>query len=153
MTHYWLMKSEPGAYSIDDLKRDRKTGWSGVRNYQARNFMRDDMIVGDQVLFYHSNAEPSGVAGIAMVSKKAHPDPTALNPKDMHYDPKATKENPIWMMVEIKFVEKFPEILPLPKLRANPRLKGLLLLRPGQRLSVMPVEKAHFEMIRKMAGR
>lgn len=150
MAQYWLMKSEPGAYSIDDLKREGKTSWDGVRNYQARNFMRDDMEVGDRVLFYHSNAEPSGVAGIAMVSKKAHPDTSALNSKDKHYDPKSTKENPIWMMVEIKFVEKFSRIIPLPELRANPRLKGLLLLRPGQRLSVMPVEKSHFEIIRKM---
>jgi len=148
--HYWLMKSEPGCYSIDDLKRDKKTHWDGVRNYQARNFMRDDMEVGDPVLFYHSGAEPPGVAGLARVCKKAYPDSTALNPKDSHFDPKATPDNPIWMRVDLEFVEKFPHLVPLQALRAHPKLRSMLVLKRAQRLSVQPVEKDHFEIIRKM---
>lgn len=147
---YWLMKSEAGCYSIDDLKRDKTTPWDGVRNYQARNFMRDDMEVGDLVLFYHSNGEPPGVAGIASVAKKAYPDWTALDPKDQHFDPKSTKTNPIWMRVDLKFIEKFPHIVPLQALREHPKLHTLLVLRRAQRLSVQPVEKAHFEIIKKM---
>lgn len=151
-TRFWLMKSEPESYSIDDLKRDGKTHWDGVRNYQARNFMRDQMRVGDLVLFYHSNAEPPGVAGIARVCKKAYPDSTALDPKDSHYDPKASPDNPIWMRVDIEFLEKFPKLVPLPVLREHPKLRTLLVLKRAQRLSVQPVEKAHFEIIRKMGG-
>jgi predicted RNA-binding protein with PUA-like domain len=148
---YWLMKSEPEAYSIDDLKRDGKTYWDGVRNYQARNFMRDSMQPGDRVLFYHSNAEPPGVAGIAEVCKKAYPDFTAWDPKDKHYDPKSTKENPVWMMVDLKFVEKFPGVVPLQALRDHPKLGTMLVLKRAQRLSVQPVEKTHFEIIQKIA--
>src|SRR5262245_42330236 len=147
---YWLMKSEPESYSIDDLKRDGTTYWSGVRNYQARNFMRDDMSVGDLVLFYHSNAEPPGVARIAQVSKTADPDFSAFDSKDEHYDPKSSKANPIWMMVDLKFVEKFPRLVSLQELRDHPKLGTLLVLRKAQRLSIQPVEKAHFELIRKM---
>jgi predicted RNA-binding protein with PUA-like domain len=127
------MKSEPGAYSIDDLKRDRKTSWNGVRNYQARNFMRDRMSIGDLVLFYHSSAEPSGVAGIAEVCSKAYPE-----------------KDPTWTMVDIVFVEKFPHIVSLEELRKDPRLKTMLVLKRGQRLSIQPVERDHFEIIRKM---
>jgi len=147
---YWLMKSEPESYSIDDLKRDGKTHWDGVRNYQARNFMRDDMQVGDLVLFYHSNAEPPGVAGIAQVSKKAYPDFSAFDPKDKHYDPKSSKANPTWMMVDLEFVEKFLRLVSLQELRDHPKLGTLLVLKRAQRLSIQPVEKAHFEIIRKM---
>jgi predicted RNA-binding protein with PUA-like domain len=144
------MKSEPGCYSIDDLKRDNTTPWDGVRNYQARNFMRDVMEVGDLVLFYHSNAEPPGVAGIAAVAKKAYPDSSAWDPRDQHYDPKSTKADPIWMRVDIKFVEKFSRLVPLQALREHPKFHTLLVLRRAQRLSVQPVEKVHFEMIQKM---
>jgi len=147
---YWLMKSEPESYSIDDLKRDGKTYWDGVRNYQARNFMRDQMQVGDRVLFYHSNAEPPGVAGIAEVCKKASPDPSAWDPKDHHYDPKSSRENPVWVGVELKFVEKFSHLVSLPELRDHPKLRALLVLKPFQRLSVQPVDKAHFEIVEKM---
>ena len=150
--NYWLMKSEPESYSIDDLKRDKKTHWDGVRNYQVRNFMRDQMKVGDMVLFYHSSAEPPGVAGLAQISKTAYPDPTAWDPKDHHYDPKSDPKNPTWLMVDVKFVEKFPQFVSLSDLRANPKLKGLLVLKRGMRLSVQPVEKLHFEIIRKMGG-
>lgn len=144
---YWLMKSD--TYFIDDLKQDGKTYWDGVRNYQARNFMRDQMKIGDLVLFYHSNAEPSGVAGIAKVCAKAHADITAWDPADKHYDPKSTKEKPIWMMVDLAFVEKFPHFVPLGEIRKDPRLKTMLVLRRAQRLSIQPVEKGHFEIIRK----
>jgi predicted RNA-binding protein with PUA-like domain len=144
------MKSEAGCYSIDDLKRDGKTHWDGVRNYQARNFMRDQMQVGDGVLFYHSNAEPPGVAGLARVSKKGYPDFSAWDPKDRHYDPKSTPGNPVWMMVDIQFVEKFPYLVSLQALRNHPKLTALLVLKRAQRLSVQPVEKTHFEIIQKM---
>jgi predicted RNA-binding protein with PUA-like domain len=134
MPAYWLMKSEPGTYSIDDLKRDKKTFWDGVRNYQARNFMRDSMKVGDLVLFYHSNAEPSGVAGVAEVVKSGYPDP----------------KDPVWSGVDIGFVEKFPNFVPLETLKENSaKLKGMLVIKNGMRLSVQPVEKAHFEWVRQ----
>ena len=149
---YWLIKSEPQAYSIDDLKRDGKTHWSGVRNYQARNFMRDQMQPGDQVLFYHSNAQPPGVAGIAEVCKKAYSDFTAWDPKDEHFDPKSNNANPIWLMVDLKFVTKFDRFVPLQQLRDHPKLSGLLVLKRAQRLSVQPVAKAEFEIIRKMGN-
>jgi predicted RNA-binding protein with PUA-like domain len=148
--NYWLMKSEPESYSIDDLKRDKKTHWDGVRNYQARNFMRDQMKVGDMVLFYHSSAEPPGVAGLAQISKNAYPDPTAWDPKDHHYDPKSDPGNPSWFMVDLKFVGKFSRFVSLSDLRANPKLKDLLVLKRGMRLSIQPVEKSHFEIIQKM---
>ena len=144
------MKSEPNTYSIDDLKRDRKTYWEGVRNYQARNFMRDEMQVGDQVLFYHSNADPAGVVGIAEVCKKAYPDFTAWDPKCKYFDPKSSEGKPTWMMVDLKFVEKFPHLIPLGELRNIPKLETMLLLKRGQRLSIQPVEKAHFDLIQKL---
>jgi predicted RNA-binding protein with PUA-like domain len=148
--NYWLMKSEPESYSIDDLKRDKKTHWDGVRNYQVRNFMRDQMKVGDMVLFYHSSAEPPGVAGLAQISRTGYPDPTAWDPKDHHYDPKSDPKKPSWLMVDVKFVEKFPQFVSLSDLRANPKLKDLLVLKRGMRLSVQPVAKSHFEIIQKM---
>lgn len=148
---YWLVKSEPSSYSIDDLKKDRKTPWTGVRNYQARNFMRDGMQVGDLVLFYHSNAEPAGVAGVAKVASKAYPDETAFDKKSDYYDEKSTKENPRWMLVDIAFVKKFKEIIPLSVLRAEKKLGKMQLLAPGQRLSVMPVTKEEFDRISNLA--
>jgi predicted RNA-binding protein with PUA-like domain len=151
----WLVKTEATCYSIDDLKRDRRTGWSGVRNYQSRNFMRDGMNRGDLVLFYHSSGakpEETGVAGIAKVAKEAHADPTALDRKDSHFDPKSTQENPIWVMVELEFVEKFPAVVSLKKLKAMKELAGLPLLQPGQRLSVQPVSPQHFRVIRKLGA-
>lgn len=147
----WLLKTEPDCYSIDDLKRDRRTWWDGVRNYQARNFMRDQMRVGDEVLFYHSSAEPPGVAGVARVSKSAKPDPTALDPKDDHFDPKATTEQPIWTTIEIEFVRRFDELLSLERLRGRADLAGLPLLARGQRLSVQPVSPEHFAIILSLA--
>ncbi len=147
----WLMKSEPEAYSIDDLARAKTTWWEGVRNYQARNFMQE-MKVGDGILFYHSSAEPPGVAGIAKVTKAAAPDESQFDKKSSHFDPKATREKPIWFCVQIQFVKKFPHFLSLQDLRGNAKLAELLVLKKGQRLSVQPVEKKHFDVISKMGG-
>lgn len=151
--NYWLMKSEPETFSIDDLKRDKKTNWDGVRNYQARNFMRDEMKKGDKVLFYHSNAEPPGVAGIAEVSKEGYADHTQFDPDDKHYFPSADPQKPIWFMVDIKFSEKFKSFVSLEDIKKNPKLKNMKLIQKGNRLSVMPVEKNEFEEIVKMGSR
>lgn len=147
---YWLMKSEPRVYSIDHLARDGQTSWDGVRNYQARNFMRDAMEVGDRVLYYHSNAQPPGVVGLARVCRAAYPDHTAWDPRSEHFDPKSTAENPRWFMVDLEFVEKFPALVSLAELKANPKLAGMLVIRRGQRLSIQPVEPAHFEEVCRM---
>jgi len=149
---YWLMKSEPDVYSIDDLARDGRTTWEGVRNYQARNFMRDDMRVGDRVLFYHSNAEPAGVAGVAEVCEAAYPDPTALDPSSHYFDPGATPENRRWLCVDVRFVAKAPAYVSLDILKAAPRLDGMYVIRRGMRLSVQPVEPHHFAEVLEMAG-
>jgi predicted RNA-binding protein with PUA-like domain len=152
-TQYWLVKSEPDCFSIDDLAAAPKktTCWSGVRNYQARNFMRDGMKKGHQVLYYHSGAEPPCVVGVAEVVKEAYPDHTAWDEKDDHFDPKASPENPIWQMVDLKHVETFPRILPLEELRSVPALKNMELLKRGSRLSVQPVSKTEFEAIVRLA--
>jgi predicted RNA-binding protein with PUA-like domain len=145
------MKSEPESYSIDDLKRDRKTWWTGVRNYQARNFMRDDMKAGHAVLFYHSSGDPSGVAGLARISRGAQADESALDPDDDHYDPKALKENP-WLAVEVQFVAKFPKVVSLAELKATDGLSEMLVLKRGQRLSIMPVDQGHFRIVEALGG-
>jgi len=150
MPQYWLMKSEPDVYSIDDLRRDGRTPWTGVRNYQARNFMRDRMKVGDLVLFYHSNAEPPGVAGIGRVASAPYPDPSATDLTSPYHDPKATAAQPIWMLVDIAFVEKFPRVLPLDALKTDDRLAGMLVLKRGMRLSVQPVEAPHFRHVLRL---
>ena len=150
MKNYWLMKSEPGAYSIDDLKRDKKTYWDGVRNYQARNFMRDAMKTGDLVIFYHSNAEPSGVAGSAKVCKEGYPDFTGWDKKDKHYDSASKPEKPAWFMVDVEFMEKFKHFIPLEEIKSTTALKTMMVARRGARLSVQPVEEKHFEIIRKL---
>lgn len=150
MSKFWLMKSEPDVFSIDDLKRDKTTLWEGVRNYQARNFMIKEMTVGDLVLFYHSNAKPPGVAGIAVVSRGAEADPSAFDKKSEYYEPKATPERPIWECVEVKFVEKFKNYLSLDQLREVAALKDMLLLKRGTRLSIQPVSKKEFEVICKL---
>ncbi len=147
---YWLMKCEPDTYSIDDLKKDKRTYWDGVRNYQARNFLRDSMQVGDWVLFYHSNAEPSGVAGVAKVCKAGYPDFTAWDKKDIHYDAKSSETKPQWYMVDVAFDEKFKHFIPLDEIKTNPDLKGMLVIKRGMRLSVQPVEKAHFDVVCEM---
>ncbi len=146
-TKYWLMKSEPGAYSIDDLVKDKKTHWDGVRNYQARNFMRDDMKVGDQVLFYHSNAKPTGVVGVCEVIKEGYPDFTAFDPEDKHFDPKSKEDKPTWMMVDIKLKEKLKRTVTLEEIKENSKLQNMKLVQRGNRLSVMPVAKKEFNII------
>jgi predicted RNA-binding protein with PUA-like domain len=147
--NYWLIKTEPDCYSIDDFKKDKKTSWSGIRNYQARNFIKD-MKKGDLVLFYHSSTDPKGVAGVAKVVGEARPDTTALDKKDDHYDPKASKANPIWFMVDIVFSVKFKNMVTLQRIKADPKLKGIIVASQGSRLSVQPVSKAHFDRIREL---
>ncbi len=147
---YWLIKSEPNTYSIDDLERDGETCWDGIRNYQARNLMRDEMAVGDLALFHHSSAKPPGVAGVARVTKNAYPDHTQFAKKDPHYDPKSDPDDPRWLMVDVEFVEKFPRYVPIAELKAEPKLEGMRVTMRGQRLSVQPVEKKHFDTVRKM---
>ena len=148
---YWLMKSEPSVYSIFDLKKSGKDLWDGVRNYQARNFMRDDMQVGDEVLFYHSNTFPSGVVGLAQVSKTAQPDLTAFDSRSKYYDPQSYKKKPRWFCVEVKFKRIFKKILSLKELKEEKKLSNMLLLKKGQRLSVMPVTKTEYMHIIKMS--
>lgn len=150
---YWLLKSEPSSFSFDDLMNapDRKTGWDGVRNYQARNFLRDSIKLGDGVLFYHSNAEPPCIAGIARVVREAHPDPTAFDPESKYHDPKSNPESPQWFQVSIQAVEPLDPPLDLPKLRTIPALERMELLRKGSRLSVQPVTDAEWKAILKLA--
>lgn len=148
--NYWLMKSEPDVYSIDDLERDGNEGWEGVRNYQARNFMRA-MAVGDLAFFYHSSTTPPGVAGVCRISKTAYPDPTQFDKKSEYFDPKSPKESPRWSIVEVEFVEKFDEVVPLQALKDEPLLKDMKVVQKG-RLSVQPANKAHFQQVLKMAG-
>lgn len=144
---FWLMKSEPDVYSIDQLQKDKTTWWEGVRNYQARNFMMKDMKVGDLVLFYHSNAEPPGVAGLAIISKVAAPDHLQFDKKSEYFDPKATLEKPIWFCVEVKFHKKFKNYISLQDLRSHSELSEMLVLQKGSRLSVQPVDPQHFEFV------
>jgi len=150
---YWLLKSEPESYSIDDLAAEKKktTFWSGVRNYQARNFMRDEMKRGDGVLFYHSNAKPPAIVGIAEVVKESYPDFTAWDENDHHFDPKSTPDSPRWFMVDIRFESKFEQPLPLEALREVSALKEMELLRKGSRLSVQPVRKKEWNAVLKLA--
>jgi predicted RNA-binding protein with PUA-like domain len=145
------MKVEPAALTIDDLKKKGSTSWEGVRNYQARNSMRDDFQVGDGVLFYQSSADPSGVVGLAEVTRAGYPDHFAQQKGHDYFDPKATKENPIWYMVDIKFVEKFSRVITLADLKSAKGLENMLVLRKGQRLSIMPVTADEFAIVRKLA--
>jgi len=147
---YWLMKCEPEAYTIDDLQRDGTATWEGVRNFQARNSMRDDMRVGDGVLFYASNAEPSGVTGLAEISREAYSDPYAFQKGHKYFDPKSDPENPTWMMVDIRFVAKFAEIIPLATLKETPGLEKMVVTQKGSRLSVQPVTKEEFEIVKRL---
>ncbi|WP_260843350.1 EVE domain-containing protein [Sedimenticola selenatireducens] len=146
------MKTEPETYSIDDLKRDKSEHWDGIRNYQARNFMMQDMRVGDAVLFYHSNCKVPGIIGLAKVSKEAYPDFTAWDPEAKYYDPKSTSDNPRWFMVDVAYVKTFKEVISLSGMREMPELDGMRLLQKGNRLSIMPVEEGQFRHICKLAG-
>jgi predicted RNA-binding protein with PUA-like domain len=147
----WLMKSEPGTYSIDDLARDGSEPWDGVRNYQARNFMRE-MAKGDLVIFYHSSATPPGAAGVGRICREAYPDPTQFDKKSKYHDPKSKKEDPRWSLVDVEFVERFAREIPLQALKDDPALVGMLVTQKGSRLSVQPVEKKHFKRVLKLAG-
>lgn len=144
---YWLMKSEPDVFSIDDLKREKKTSWENVRNYQARNYMMQGMKLGDLALFYHSNAEPSGIAGVCEIVKLAYPDPTQFDPQSEYFDEAATKEAPRWFMVDVGFVSRFDAVLSLDAMKANPALEGMLVLQKGTRLSITPVLAEHFDAV------
>ena len=152
---YWLMKSEPNEFSFDDLKvePDSTAHWDGVRNYQARNFMRNEMKKGDLVLFYHSNCDPPGVVGIAEVVKEAYPDHTAWDPKDKHFDPKTTKDNPVWFMVEVKWKKAFKRFVSLHELKETRELKDMKVVQRGQRLSVQPVTRKEFDKVCKMGSK
>ena len=151
-SRYWLVKTEPTSYSIDDLARDHKTYWDGVRNYQARNTMRDDMSVGDKVLFYHSNANPPGIAGLAVVTGPPIADHTAFDPEHKHFDPKSRHDRPTWMMIELGFVQKFDRFISLDELREVSGLDDMVLLQKGSRLSVQPVTEAQFHRILEIAS-
>lgn len=153
MPQYWLMKSEPDEVSIDDALAapNATVAWTGVRNYQARNFMRDGMKVGDGVLFYHSSCPEPGIAGIARVASGIKPDPTQFDPKSPYYDAASKKEDPRWLLVDVQAVRK-TRLLALPELRAKPELVDLVVLRKGNRLSITPVEPAHWKIIEKMLG-
>ncbi|MFY9553899.1 MAG: EVE domain-containing protein [Blastocatellia bacterium] len=144
---HWLIKTEPTSYSIDDLKKEKSTLWEGVRNYQARNFMMKEMKKGDLALFYHSNADPPAVAGVAEIIGLAEPDPTQFDPGDSHYDPKATPAAPIWYCVRVKFKQKFARQVPLPELKERHDLQKMVLVQQGSRLSIQPVTEKEFKII------
>lgn len=145
--NYWLMKTEPDVYSIADLRRDGSTGWEGVRNYQARNFMRDEMTAGDLVLVYHSNANPPGVAGVGRIVREAYPDLSAQDPGSPYFDDKATPDNPRWVQVEVGYVKTFDRVVSLDRLRKEKALSGMMVLRKGCRLSIQPVARRDFDRV------
>ncbi|MEX1280621.1 MAG: EVE domain-containing protein [Acidimicrobiia bacterium] len=148
---YWLMKSEPDVYGIDDLERDGTEVWDGVRNYRARNFMRDDMAVGDLAFFYHSNAKPPGVAGIMRIHRTGVTDPTQFDPTSKYHDPKSDPDDPRWICVEVEYVETFPELVPLEALKSTPGLEDMAVVQRGQRLSVQRVTEAEWEIVLGLA--
>jgi predicted RNA-binding protein with PUA-like domain len=147
--NYWLMKSEPDVYSIDDLRNaaGKTDTWDGIRNYQVRNMMRDDMKKGDLAFFYHSNCKTPGIAGIMKISRAGYPDYTAFDPKEKYYDPKSDPDNPRWYMVDVRFVRKLKRVITLTELKEQPELADLPLLRRGNRLSVMPLSQQHWDHI------
>ncbi len=150
MARYWLFKSEPGAYCFDDLVDDGVAEWDGVRNFQSRNFLRDEIQEGDGVLFYHSSSKPLAVIGTATVGRSGYPDHTAQDPASDHPDPKSTPANPIWYMVDIRAAERFAEPVTLDSIKATPQLAEMMLIRRGARLSVQPVSEQEWEVIRQM---
>ena len=149
---HWLIKSEPDVFSIDDLAKVKQEPWSGVRNYQARNYMWNDMKPGDLALFYHSNAKPPGIAGVARVVGAPYPDPTQFEKKGDYFDPKATPEKPRWWLVDFEFVGKFPELLPLEAIKQDPVLSEMMICQRGTRLSITPVDPLHFKRACNLAG-
>lgn len=149
---YWLVKSEPDCYSIDDLKRDKRTFWDGVRNYQARNYMRDGMKLGDLVLYYHSGVDATAIVGVAKVVKESYPDPTQFDPESQYFDETSKKDDPRWMLVDLGFEAKFDQPLTLAALRSEKALDKMVLLQKGSRLSVQPVTESEFQHVMAMAG-
>ncbi|MEM6793476.1 MAG: EVE domain-containing protein [Acidobacteriota bacterium] len=149
---YWLFKSEPHVYGLDELEKDGQTYWDGVRNYQARNFMRDEMKVGDLILYYHSNTKPPGVVGLARVASPPYADPTQFDSDSKYYDPKSTEENPRWQLIDVAFHARFERKVSLDEMKEEDDLDGMLVIRKGQRLSIQPVEPHHFERVCAMAG-
>ncbi|MBI1423441.1 MAG: EVE domain-containing protein [Gammaproteobacteria bacterium] len=152
---YWIMKSEPDVFGIDDLaKRPRKTEhWDGIRNYQVRNMLRDDMQKGDEAFFYHSSCKEPGIAGIIRIVKAAYPDHTAFDPESKYHDPKSDPANPRWLMVDVQLVRKFARVIGLPELRSHPALADLLILRRGNRLSITPISKKHWDYILRLEAK
>jgi predicted RNA-binding protein with PUA-like domain len=153
MTQYWLLKSEPSCFGIDDLKQmpHQTDAWDGIRNYQARNFIRDDMHCGDRAFFYHSSCKTPGIVGTMTVVREAYPDDTAFDPKSDHPDPKSTPENPRWFMVDVKFEREFSQIISLEKLKHYPELHDMRLLQKGNRLSVLPITPDEWNFITNLA--
>ncbi len=144
---YWLMKSEPDAYSIDDLERDGREPWDGIRNYQARNMMRDEMKIGDEVFFYHSNCKEPGIVGIMKVASAPYPDPTQFDRDSKYYDPKSSEDDPRWILVDVEFVRKLDRTITLSEIKKASGLDGLILTRKGNRLSVMPIDRKHWKRL------
>jgi predicted RNA-binding protein with PUA-like domain len=153
--NYWLFKTDPEDFSIDDLKKspEQTTGWGGVRNYQARNYLRDSIKKGDEVLFYHSGENPPSIRGVCSVTKEGYADTTQFDPEDSHFFPSATSENPVWFQVDIKLKQEFSNPVTLEQLKANKKLKDMMLLKRGNRLSVMPVAEEEFSEIIRIAGK
>lgn len=150
---HWLIKSEPDVFSIRDLEKVEQEPWSGVRNYQARNYMWRDMKIGELALFYHSNAKPPGISGVAKVASCPYPDPTQFDKKSEYYDPKASEEKPRWYLVDFEHVTTFQELIPLDQLKADKILCEMTVCQRGSRLSITPVEKIHFTRVLKLAGK
>ena len=148
---HWLMKSEPDVYSIDDLERDGREMWDSIRNYQARNMMRDDMRIGDEIFFYHSNCKEPAVVGISKVCSEPYPDPVQFDETSRYFDPKSSKDNPRWILVDVEFVRKFAAPITLAELKACPELEGMILTRRGNRLSIMPVTDEHWDFVLSLA--
>ncbi len=147
----WLFKSEPNAYSIDDLSRDGTEPWDGIRNYQVRNMMRDDMAVGDRILFYHSNAKPPAVVGVAEIASEAYPDPTAFDEDSKYFDPKSNPDEPRWLLVDVRYVSHLDRAIPIAEMKDDPELDGMAALAKGSRLSIVPVDDEHFDHIVRLA--
>ena len=151
----WLFKADPKDYSIDDLanEQNQTTSWDGIRNYMARNLLRDEIKKGDQILLYHSNANPKGIVGLGKVVRSAYPDDTALDQSSVYYDPKSTKDNPIWYMVDVKLVEMFPKVIELRELKETKGLEEMMLTQRGSRLSIQPVRKSEWKIIMQLVSK
>jgi len=148
---YWLMKSEPDVYGIDHLEKEGVNMWEGCRNYTVRNFIRDEMKIGDLAFFHHSNSNPSGIIGTMEIVSDPYPDPTQWDPESHYYDPKSPKDNPRWFVRDVKFISKFPRLISLAELKETPGLEEMLVIRKGQRLSIMPVTQKEWEIVNKLA--